>query len=196
MGFIGRVVQFTRIVKNGVLVSFTTVNPGNGQPNITAEHVAPPGDDSHPLPSDYVKVSADSGTGRKTVVGYYDPQNEAVAAVGEKRLYSRNADGEIQAEVWLNNDGTISGTNSEGGFTYSPSGTFEVTNSSGTFSLNSSGQIDGQNSSGFFTLQSGGAMKINNATITTDGDVVTSDGISLRNHLHIGNLGALTSKPV
>jgi hypothetical protein len=41
-----------------------------------------------------------------------------------------------------------------------------------------------ENSSGYLELQPSGLIKANDAEIKTDGDIETSDGISLRNHTH------------
>jgi len=50
--------------------------------------------------------------------------------------------------------------------------------------VRSTGEIQGFNDNGYFRLRSDGVVEANNATIPTDGDVITSDGISLRNHTH------------
>lgn len=161
MGLIGRILSFVRAERNGARISDVKTDPGGG-PNVTAEHFGPPGDDGRPLPGDYVYGAPSPQRGRYAAVGYADPVSEPKAQPGEKRIYARNADGEVVAELWLKNDGAIEG-------------------------INANGQ---------FALEAGGAFVANGATMTTDGDVVTSDGISLRAHVHVGNLGANTSPPV
>ena len=69
MGRIAKLLSFVRVVRNGANLSDVKVDPGGGA-NITAEHFATPGDDSHPMPNDYVALSADSGTGRESAIGY------------------------------------------------------------------------------------------------------------------------------
>lgn len=50
--------------------------------------------------------------------------------------------------------------------------------------LKQDGTVLIKNSSGEIELQSSGLIKANDAEIKTDGDIVTSDGKSLRNHIH------------
>jgi hypothetical protein len=52
--------------------------------------------------------------------------------------------------------------------------------------LKADGTIRGENDNGYFELKSTGDLEANGATMKTDGDVVTSDNISLRNHVHGG----------
>lgn len=75
--------------------------------NVTARHFSAPGDDSHPLPGDYCALSGASGTGRQTAVGYTDKTNAAKARPGEKRIYARDAEGNVACEMWLKNSGEI-----------------------------------------------------------------------------------------
>lgn len=50
--------------------------------------------------------------------------------------------------------------------------------------VSNDGAISGSNAAGSFALESTGDFVVNGATITQDGDVVTSDGKSLRQHTH------------
>lgn len=50
--------------------------------------------------------------------------------------------------------------------------------------LKQDGTIRIENDNGYVELQPSGLVKANDAKILTDGDVETSDGISLRNHTH------------
>lgn len=184
MGRLARVLSFARNVKNGAKVSDVKVDPGGGA-NVTAEHFADPGDDSHPLPDDFVVLSPASGTGRESAIGYADTLNAPKAQPGDKRIYARDADtGAMVVEVWLKNDGTVL-----------------ASNNSGSFTLNSDGSIIGTNANGQFELKTSGEFNANGAKMTTDGDVVTSDGISLRDHTHAqgvdsdSNTQAETEKP-
>ena len=121
MGVIAIVQSFVRVVRNEAKISDVQVDPGGGA-NITAEHFSAPGDDSHPMPGDYVAISKVGGTGRTVATGYLDPLNDPVAAVGEKRSYSRDGDGAIVAEVWLKADGEITILNANGQITLKPDG--------------------------------------------------------------------------
>lgn len=122
---LARLLSFVRTRANSAQVSDVKVDPGGGA-NVTAQHFAPAGDDSHPLPGDYVALTGASGTGRANAVGYIDPANEQKAAAGEKRVYARSADGAPMVEVWLKNDGSAIIQNSAGVFTLQPDGEFNI----------------------------------------------------------------------
>ena len=97
------------------------VNPGPLD-NVTAENLAPAGDDSPPLAGDYALLVESSGEGREVVAGYADTKNAKKSARGDKRVYARDSDGAQIAEVWIKNDGTIIISNSAGTFTLDTSG--------------------------------------------------------------------------
>jgi hypothetical protein len=103
---IGKVLSTER-TDSGVDVK---VDMGGGD-IVTAEHFAPPGEDSLPMVGDDALVEEADGAGARTVVGYDDPENEGVAAEGERRIYSRQADGTPAVEYWLkaNGDAVIKG---------------------------------------------------------------------------------------
>jgi len=85
-----RVVKFLRLGKSDVQTSL---------------EAAPYGIDSNPV-KDMVAVYAPTGEKGKTVImGYINKQQ--LAAKGETRLYSTNADGELQLYTWLKADGTM-----------------------------------------------------------------------------------------
>lgn len=125
MAKIAQLLSFARATRNGIPVSDVKCDPGGGA-NVTAEHASAPGDDSHPLPGDYVAIGAASGTGRETAVGYYDPKNAGVAQAGEKRIYARTPDGAVSVEVWLKKSGECLITNGAGTFILEPGGTFDL----------------------------------------------------------------------
>lgn len=70
-----------------------------------------PGEDSLPMPGDSALLQEAPGTGIKAVIGFNDPKNAGKAADGEKRVYSRQADGAPAVEYWLkaNGDAVIKG---------------------------------------------------------------------------------------
>lgn len=171
MGRIARLLSFVRLTKNGAKVSDVKVNPG-GDPNITAEHFADAGDDSHPLITDYVALNTDTGAGRETAIGYLDPINESKAQPGDKRIYGRDADtGEVVVEVWLKNDGTAVVSNENGSVTLRPNGGTVVTTPESTFDAAADGSIAGANGSGSFKLAVGGDFLVNGVTIDTSGNI-------------------------
>lgn len=170
-GVIGRVLSFLRAVRGSANVTDVKVELGGG-PVRTGEHFAPPGDDSHPLPADYAYLGDTPQAGRVAALGYIDPANPPAAQPGEKRLYARNQDGDVQAVVWLKSTG-------EG----------ELSNSNGGVTLEPDGSILGQNGSGSFSLQANGDFVVNGVTIRSDGSVdipqsLTLDGREISNHSH------------
>ncbi len=106
MGLIAKLLSFVRTKADGAHVSDVKIDPG-GEANLTAQHFACPGDDSHPLPGDYVASSPSTGSGTEQITGYIDPANAGQAGPGEKRIYSRDSSGTVVAVVWLRDDGTI-----------------------------------------------------------------------------------------
>lgn len=79
---------------------------GGGDSTIV-DHFADSGGDSPPLPGDSAALVDGPRTGTEQSTGYYDPKNEGQAEPGEKRLYARDSDGVLVAEIWLKADGTI-----------------------------------------------------------------------------------------
>ena len=75
--------------------------------NVTATRFGPTGDDSRPLPGDAVVFVEGDNVGGKIAVGFLDTRNAPVSGDGEKRLYSRNSGGTIQAIIYLKDDGTL-----------------------------------------------------------------------------------------
>lgn len=167
MGLIARVLSFTRVVRNGAKLSDVKLDPGGG-PNITGEHFADAGDDSHPLSTDYAATTRIPRDGGQVPVGYADPLNNPKATPGDKRIYGRDpSTGLVVNEVWLKSDGSVF-----------------ISNANGSFELKPTGAIKGLNAAGFFELESGGDFVANGAKMLTDGDVITSEGVSLRSHTH------------
>ncbi len=92
--------------EGGAQVTDVQVDPGGGA-NVSAEHFSAAGDDAPPLPGDSAITVPSSGRGKEAVVGYVDPNSEPVAAPGEKRVYARDGDGVLVAEIWLKGDGDL-----------------------------------------------------------------------------------------
>jgi len=106
MGLIGTVLEFVRTLVQGRHVAETKFDPG-GEPNLTAEHFAPPGDDAHPLRDDKLFAAQAPGSGAYAVVGYIDTRNAGTAGPGEKRLYARDDDGNVVGVLYLTSGGPI-----------------------------------------------------------------------------------------
>ena len=126
MGFIGKLLSFTRITKGSVKLSDVKLDPDGGS-NITGEHYADPGDDSYPLSVDYVAAMGVRRNGGSVAVGYADPVNDPKAAEGEKRIYGRDpATGLNVNEVWLKADGSIIIANSLGAIELKADGSVDI----------------------------------------------------------------------
>ena len=80
--------------------------------NVTAETYAPSGDDSPPLENDRIVLVKVDGTGNFVAVGVLSVSQGAKP--GDRILYSRNEDGEVQAVLKLLGDGTIEGVSPGG----------------------------------------------------------------------------------
>lgn len=87
-------------------VDEVTIDIGGGS-LLTVEHMAPSGDDSPPLPNDYVVTVEHVGKGREAAVGYADGINAGVAAAGEVRRYARTPAGVTIAQFHMKGDGSI-----------------------------------------------------------------------------------------
>lgn len=188
MGRIAKLLSFLRTTKNDAKVSDVKVDPGGG-PNVTAEHFTAAGDDSHPLPGDYVALNADSGSGRESAIGYLDPLNEPKALMGDKRIYARDGNGVVIVEVWLKNTGEATILNENGSVTLRPDGGTVTTTPESTFDAKADGSIKGDNGSGSFELQAGGDFLVNGVTIDASGNVtiptsLTLNGKEIAEHVH------------
>ena len=126
MGLIARVLSFTRAERNGAKLSDVKIDPGGG-PNITGEHFADPGDDSHPLSTDYVAAMPVRRSGSAVPVGYADPINTPEAAAGEKRIYGRDpSTGLAVNQVWLKADGSVIISNALGAIELKADGSVDI----------------------------------------------------------------------
>lgn len=103
MGLIATLLSFTR---NGNNISEAKADPGGGN-NLSFDHYQDAGSDAHPLPGDFIVTVRDSRSGAQVAVGYIDTQNQGVAALGEKRLYARDANGAVVCSLRLANNGII-----------------------------------------------------------------------------------------
>ncbi len=166
---LGKLLSFIRTLKNGAKLSDVKFDPGGG-PNVTAEHFSAPGDDSHPLPGDYVIGVSIQRSGGSAVVGYLDPKNGQKAAAGDKRIYARNSAGAGIVELWLKNDGTAALENASGSVTLSPNGDITVDGAAIT--------INGD------SITVNGPTNINGATIPLNGEVITAAGLNVDDHVH------------
>ena len=161
MGRVGKLMAFVRAVVGETNVSDVTVDRG-GEDSRTLQHFSPPGDDSFPLPGDYVATVDQAGTGRDSAVGYIDPKNQQKATAGDKRIYARDPEtGDEVVEVWLKSNGTTTVANDNGSFTLAPDGS-----------------VTGTNANGSFSLQAGGDFVVNGVIIAVDGTITTPTALN------------------
>lgn len=132
------------------------------------EHLQPLGDDSKPLPQDDGWSDRTNENGGDVYFGAFDYDNK-VTAPGEKRIYGRNADGEVVNQVWLKGDGEIISSNDNCSVTQRPDGTVISTNGTGTHTVNPDGSIESVNGSGFIRLLADGSVNINGFIIAVNG---------------------------
>ena len=178
MGRIAKILSFIRTERNTAKVSDVKMDPGGGA-NITGQHFAPAGDDSHPLPDDYVASMKVPRTGSEVVVGYLDPNADQKAQPGDKRIYARDPnDGTVIVEIWLKNDGTALITNENGSAELKPDGGSIATTPSSTFECKADGSIKGDNGSGTFELATSGNFLVNGVTIDTSGNITSPTTIT------------------
>lgn len=161
MGLIGKLLDFVRGEDGDAKIADVTIDPGGGA-NLTVPHYSCPGDDSQPLPDDFVAASESTGSGNAMAVGYLDPKNAGEAAAGEKRIYARDSAGDPVVWVWLKNDGSAI-----------------IDNGSGSIELGADGVV---------TIN--GATIDTNGNISTPGEVTAKDAapatqVGLSTHLHL-----------
>lgn len=126
MGRVAAVLEFVRALRGAVKVSDVKVDYGGGDIR-TPEHFADAGDDSFPLPTDFVVTVAQAGTGRESAVGYLDPLNEQKSTAGDKRIYARDPETGAQVvEVWLKSDGSATLANALGSIVLQVDGTVNI----------------------------------------------------------------------
>jgi len=172
-GVIGKLFSFVRVIRNEAKLSDVKIDVGGGD-ILTAEYTHPSGDDSFPLPDDYVSAVRIPRSGRILILGFVESDAQQKALKGDKRIYARNENREEMIELWLKSDGTATLNNANGSFTLSPDGKFVTTNPNGTYTLNADGSHKGENANGNFQLLANGTMDINTATIDPGGNIIAT----------------------
>lgn len=133
MGVVAKIKQFSRRVRNGITVGEALVNP-DGVGLVTADHYAPPGDDSQPILGDFVLGVRTPQAGSVAIAGYVDSNNAPVTSAGEKRIYARDpSTGNVVGSLYLKADGSAeivtSGTVTINGVTIETDGTVTIPSS-------------------------------------------------------------------
>lgn len=146
-----------------------------GEDTLTVDYLMPAGEDSQPLPGDWVQLVKGKGTGKYSAVAYVDLSNPRDAAQGEKRMYARMPEGAVVSNIDMINNGRV-----------------QIRNENGTIVLFDTGQIDLQNANGFIRLLQDGTVNINGVTIAPDSAITGPNGLLLNNrqvHDHDHNAG-------
>jgi len=157
---IAKLLSFTRALFNGAKVTDVTIDLGGGN-NKTAHHFSSPGDDSFPLKTDYLLTSSVPGSGKEVVHGYIDPVNDPVAQEGDKRIYGRDPNtGNVVNQVWLQSDGSI-----------------VISNSNGSILM----QVDGTVNINGVTIDPSGTVIADTVDVATS---LTIDSIEMKTHTH------------
>lgn len=165
--------------------------------SLTMERFTSAGEDAAPLKDDYALSVPVLRNGGAASSGFFDPVNEPLAEPGERRVYSRDQNGQITSTIWQRNDGTVEIENAEVTIVVSPNGNIDIT-TSGTVTANISGDmnatVNGTTNLTCPTTNVDGDVNCT-GTITADVDVI-GGGISLKSHLTTGvTPGGGTSGP-
>lgn len=99
---LARIKVVSSLVKSGLrYIKFLRYGPNDVQ---QAQQIAAFGDDSNP-PKGWFAVYAETATkGKPVVIGYFNKNQ--IAAVGEKRIFSTNSDGEVEFYIHMKANGT------------------------------------------------------------------------------------------
>jgi hypothetical protein len=122
---VATVLDSERTTEDGAHVVDVKADLGGGD-NVTLDHFAPPGVDALPLPGDAAAVGDGAGTGNAHATGYNDPLNAGRALPGEHRIYARDSDGNVVAEVWVKGSAHIVIENAEGTIELRADGTIDL----------------------------------------------------------------------
>lgn len=177
--------RIARVIEN--IANRVNMNLG-GFFNNECDKVQPAGDDSRPLKDDDGYAKQWGSAGRFVVLGYFDYGNK-IAQPGEKRIYGRDASGNVTSHVHLQNDGTII-----------------IANDSVTYELRPDGTTIETNGAGTKTMLPNGTVNINGFIINPDGSVVSPvsmtapsvivNGKEMDNHTHSAGTYNIGGTPV
>jgi hypothetical protein len=156
--------------ENGINKIFLTCEFKFGH-NVQAVLYNPSGDFSVPLPDDFVTLIKIDGTGNYIAIGNLN--NETGIDKGEKKIYSRDANGGVKSSIYLDKTGKLTiDTDSE----------IDI-NGGGTVTINGTTNIElNGNTKSFVTY-----TELNTAINLFLGLIM--------GHVHTGNMGAPTSTP-
>lgn len=197
--------SLARVTRGTASVSDLKTDPGGGA-NVTAQHFAPAGDDSNPLPDDYALIIPGQRAGQMSAAGYVDPKNAGITAPGEKRIYARDSSGGVTVEHHLKSSGEATTFNQKANITIAPDGKITVEGPVAKVVISAAGSIKGSNGNGQFELEVAGDFVVNGVIIDTAGNItlpatktltsdnavhgtsLTAGGKELIGHLHLAGI--------
>ncbi len=191
----GRFAAITNFIRKAAGVSDVRCNPGGGA-TVDAYHAQPAGDDCHPLPTDTTVLVEVPRSNNYAAVGIIDPNNAQTAGPGERPVYSRNANGEQVAEVFLHDDGRVRASNDNGSVDLAANGDIVATNGSASAALVGASVTLSDGAGGSISIVNGvitltgaairlaGPVDANGATISAAGQITDADGLSVHGHNH------------
>lgn len=164
MGRIGLISSIEANTGDGDDVPDVILDPGAGD-ELKVPMFSAPGDDSRPLPGDYVGTISHPGDEGQTAVAYASPGVESIAVDGEVRRFARDSDGKVVCEYHFKNDGSFEFKNENTTLTVESGGTI-VIDSSESVNIQSADAITIRGDSEV-TIESSGTVTINGA-LTVD----------------------------
>lgn len=193
MGWIARVLSSTRRTRRGVPTTDVKSNPGGGA-NETAAQFQPAGDDARPLADDYAYTGALPRQGGAAHVGYQDASNAGKANPGEKRLYARDSGGAVVAEIYLQNDGSLTLENGAGSVSVAANGSISADSGGASAALNNDKTLSITDGTGMISMDGAGTVDINGVTIDPSGNITGPAAMTLTGTITAADLiaGPLT----
>ncbi len=183
MGRIATVIQFFRSSAAGKFFAAVKSHTG-GQYNLTPKIFSAGGDDAPPLPGDNNYLGETSRPGRWAALGFIDGKNAGVALAGEKRIYGRDASGNIVNQFYLKRDGTVVSTNAGSTVTQTPSGLVTIENpAGGAIKLLANGDI--MLNGVLFPLAGGIIPDAVGIDMATNGGDIAFPAFTVGTHIHI-----------
>ena len=135
----------------------------------TVQYMPMAGDDAPPMIGDLVAVIP-IGPAFRVALGVRDSVVPSVAA-GEKKIYSRDANGDIIASCHLKADGGIDFVNAAASVAISASGDINASNADASVVINAGGVVDIANATGAGQLKVDGSWDLNGALIDIVGNL-------------------------
>lgn len=142
-GEIGRVTEYDADGETGPEVTGVMGGEAEGSEGdpVGMDHFGPSGDDSPPLPGDFVAaVPLDEDDEESAAVAYAD-ETARVAKGGEKRIYARNSEGVVVSSAFLKGDGSVTITNDKATVDLTPTGAIKLSNSAASVEIAVDGSI-------------------------------------------------------